>query len=174
MNAYLEASVLIALGTVGELDRLGALDASPVVLPSVAEEVTTEPARSAVERAVEAGPLIEAPTPDREFIREAATILDDPEGTADVELLGAVLETMDDSESAVLVSDDRRLRTVARGLGAAVTGTIGVLVHAVDEGLNSDEAKAIVRRVDQHGLHMTAGLRERANELIDEAADGTA
>ncbi|WP_254524428.1 DUF3368 domain-containing protein [Natrinema caseinilyticum] len=69
-----------------------------------------------------------------------------------------------------VVSDDRRVRTVARGLGATVTGTIGVIVRATEEGLPESDAKAIVRRLDEHGLHMTAELRDTANELVDEAA----
>jgi hypothetical protein len=34
-----------------------------------------------------------------------------------------------------------------------------------------DEAKAVVRRVDEHGLHMTADLREEANVLIEAVAE---
>lgn len=70
-----------------------------------------------------------------------------------------------------VVSDDRRVRTVTRGLGATVTGTMGVLVRAVEEGRSSgDEAKTLLRRVDGGGLHMTAELRERAREMIEDAA----
>ncbi|WP_254531080.1 hypothetical protein [Natrinema gelatinilyticum] len=61
-------------------------------------------------------------------------------------------------------------RTVARGLGATITGTIGTVGRTVQEGLPENDAKVVVRRVDEHGLHMTAELRDRANELIGEAA----
>ena len=70
-----------------------------------------------------------------------------------------------------VVSDDRRVRTVARGLGATVTGTIGVLVRAVEEGLSEADAKTIVRRLDDYGLHMTAELRAGAIDLIESAAE---
>ncbi|USZ71505.1 hypothetical protein [Natronosalvus halobius] len=50
-------------------------------------------------------------------------------------------------------------------------GTIGVVVTAVDEGLTESEAKRIVERVDEHGLHMTAELRDTANERIENTAN---
>ncbi|WP_207891154.1 DUF3368 domain-containing protein [Natrarchaeobius oligotrophus] len=84
-------------------------------------------------------------------------------------LIAAVLAHEDADDSVAIVSDDRRVRTVARGLGATVTGTVGVIVRAVEEGLSPNEAKAIVRRVDEHGLHMTAELRDKAIELVDDA-----
>ncbi|WP_254864762.1 DUF3368 domain-containing protein [Halovivax gelatinilyticus] len=70
-----------------------------------------------------------------------------------------------------IVADDRRLRTVADGLGATVTGTIGVIVRAVEEGLPKADAKTILRDVDSHGLHLTAELRETAVELIEAAGE---
>jgi len=53
MRVYVDATTLIALGTVGELDLLGNFDGEVVVLPAVRDEVTTEPARKNVERFVE-------------------------------------------------------------------------------------------------------------------------
>ncbi|WP_193361366.1 hypothetical protein [Halococcus hamelinensis] len=70
-----------------------------------------------------------------------------------------------------MVSDDRRVRTIADGLGAIATGTVGVVVRAVDEGLPPDDAKDLTRAIDRHGLHMTGELRETADELIEDAAD---
>jgi predicted nucleic acid-binding protein len=70
-----------------------------------------------------------------------------------------------------VVSDNRRVRTVPRGLGATVTGTVGVVARAVEErGLSVDEGREPVRRVDSHGLHMTGELREKAYELVEDAA----
>jgi hypothetical protein len=71
-----------------------------------------------------------------------------------------------------VVSDDRRVRTVARGLGATVTGTVGVLVRGVREReLSAEDGKELVRRVDSRGLHMTGELREKAYELVEDAAE---
>ena len=89
----------------------------------------------------------------------------------DVCVVAAVLIHTEADEDVGVVSDDRRVRTVARGLGARVTGTVGVVVRSVEEGLSAHEAKSVVRRVDEHGLHMTAELREKAFELVEAAAD---
>lgn len=171
MNAYLDATVLIALGSIGELERLSMLEATPVVGSVVRAEVTTEPARTAVGRAIESGILTESSSPTRDRLDEARAVLGESEDSADVHLVAAVLGDHRQDEPVAVISDDRRVRTVARGLGVPVTGTVGVVVRAVGEGLDPDEAKTIVRRLDQHGLHMTASLRERANELIDEATE---
>jgi hypothetical protein len=33
------------------------------------------------------------------------------------------------------------------------------------------ERKEVIQKLDRHGLHMTAELRERAYELLEEAGD---
>ena len=75
-----------------------------------------------------------------------------------------------DAESVAVISDDRRVRTVADGLSAQVTGTIGVLVRAVEAGLQPAVAHELLRQLDANGLHMTATLRSRAAERIEDAA----
>lgn len=171
MRAYVDASVLIGLGTLGELERVTTFDAEPVVLPAVREEVTTEPARTALDRALESTPLSEGSDPDEQLREESAVILDDPIDAADVHLVAAVLGELQADKRVAVVSDDRRLRTVANGLGATVTGTVGVVVRCVAEGLDPSAAKTLVRQLDRHGLHMTASLRNRAMELIEDAAE---
>jgi len=42
---YMDATTLIALGTIGELALLESFDGTPVVLPSIRDEVTTSPPR---------------------------------------------------------------------------------------------------------------------------------
>lgn len=164
-----DATTLIALGVVGELDLLESFDGERVVLPQVRAEVTTEPARTNLDRAIESG-VVATDTADGDQIRRAQAVLGESAVNGDVELIAAVLaDTTADREVGV-VSDDRRVRTTARGLGARVTGTVGVVVRAVEEGLSADEATALVARLDTHGLHMTGELRARAAELIDDAA----
>jgi len=50
---YMDATTLIALGTIGELALLESFDGTPVVLPSIRDEVTTEPAETNLERLCE-------------------------------------------------------------------------------------------------------------------------
>lgn len=167
MNVYLDATTLIALGSAGELDLLTAFDRDLVVLDSINNEVTTEPARTALRQFREAREPTTSKSVDEAIVERARETLGETERNGDVELIARVLA----HDDVVVVSDDQRVRTTARTLGATVTGTIGVVVRAVSAGrLTADEGKALVRRLDSHGLHLTGELREQADELITDAA----
>lgn len=169
MSVYLDATTLIALGSVDELDLLTAFDRDLVVLDSVSEEVTSEPARTALRQFREARELGTSKSVDEAVVERARETLGETERNGDVELIARVLAYDDIG----VVSDDQRVRTTARTLGATVTGTIGVVVRAVSAGrMTADEGKELVRRLDSHGLHLTGELREQADDLIAEAADG--
>jgi predicted nucleic acid-binding protein len=169
MSVYLDATTLIALGSVDELDLLTAFDRDLVVLDSVSEEVTSEPARTALRQFREARELGTSKSVDEAVVERARETLGETERNGDVELIARVLAYDDIG----VVSDDQRVRTTARTLGATVTGTIGVVVRAVSAGrITADEGKELVRRLDSHGLHLTGELREQADDLIAEAADG--
>lgn len=176
MYVYVDASPLIALGAVGELEALQVVDGDLVVPERVQEEVTTEPARTNLERFLEAVEHHEHPEGARSTVEDetrerAKTMLDEPEHSGDTELIGGVLAFTDPGQPVGVISDDSRVRTVADGLGAAVTGTIGIVVRNVEDGeLAADAAKDLVRKLDSQGLHMTGELRETAYDLIDDAA----
>lgn len=168
---YLDATPLIALGTIGELDHLTNFDGSLIVLPEVQREVTTEPARTNLDRLLDRPRVLTEAQIDDRMDEQAMEILGETTVTGDVRLVGVVLEHTGNEEPVAIVSDDRRVRTVARGLGATVTGTIGVIVRAVEEGLGDKAAKDLLRQVDQNGPHMTGELRETADRLIEAAAE---
>ena len=166
MKIYVDATTLIALGTVGELDLLRNFDGEVVVLPEVRDEVTTEPARTNVEQFVESED-VEENDGFEDYVEEACDILDESDENGDVQIVASVLAR---DETAV-ISDDRRVRTVSEGFGATVTGTVGVIVRGVIEGMSEKDAKETIRLIDGNGLHMTAELREKAYELIEDQAD---
>lgn len=174
MIVYLDASVLISLGSIGELPVLDALDGDLRVPETVRAEVTSEPAATALERFTsEFDVPIEAaadvPADRRE---EAARLLGDESLNGDVHIVAGVLHRRESEDSVGVVSDDRRVRTMAESLGATVTGTVGVVVRAVADGdLDEAAARDLIRRIDSHGLHMTGELREKADDLISDAAD---
>jgi predicted nucleic acid-binding protein len=176
MDVYVDASPLIALGAIGELDALEVLDGDLVVPPRVEAEVTTEPARTNLGRFLETVEHSDHPewvrsAVEAETRERAREILDEPEHRGDTELIGAVLGYANADRPVGVVSDDRRVRTVADGLGATVTGTVGIVVRNVEDGeLADDDAKDLVRELDGRGLHMTGELRETAYDLIDDAA----
>ena len=166
MKIYVDATTLIALGTVGELDLLRNFDGEVVVLPEVRDEVTTEPARTNVEQFVESED-VEENDGFEDYVEDACDILGESDENGDVQIVASVLAR----EEFAVVSDDRRVRTVSEGFGATVTGTVGVVVRGVSEGMSEEAAKETVRRIDGNGLHMTAELREKAYELIEKQAD---
>lgn len=166
----LDSSVLIALGRHHALELLTVLDGI-IVPPQVRDEVTQEPEAMNLATFL-AETDVHAETPPDAAIAQARTILDDDEFTGDAAVIASVLAAGDEGGTIGVVSDDRRIRTVAEGLGAEVTGTIGVIVDAVrHERLTAEAAKQLVRDVDRSGFHMTGALRDTADELIDEAAE---
>lgn len=170
-----DATVLIALGQIGELDLLTCLDGEINVVPKVESEVTTEPANTNLENFLdrhELPPVTRVNTKGSEAdYTEAKQILGENEVNGDVQILTAILVDEKHDEFGV-ISDDQRVRTVSRRLGATVTGTVGVIARAVDEqNMTANEGKELIRRVDSHGLHMTGELREKAYKLVEEAAE---
>lgn len=175
MRIHVDATTLIGLGTIGELDLLTTFDGELVVAPAVGDEVTTEPARTNLERFTDDADPVAPVSVDEHALEDARRILGEEandEDGGDVQLIAAVIA--EESGEVAIVSDDRRVRTTARSLGAEVTGTIGVVVRAVEAGRSGAEGKAIVRRLDSHGLHMTGELRETAIDLVDAAAERNA
>ncbi|QZY00484.1 hypothetical protein [Halobaculum rubrum] len=169
-----DATTLIALGNVDALSLLSTFD-GPILVPRpVAAEVTIEPASTALERAVDSD-VIEISTArtrdesDAGF-SDARHLLGDDETNGDVALIADILRRGSEPDVAV-VSDDRRVRRVAEGLGAAVTGTIGVVIRGVaDECLDEEAALSLLDRLEERGLHTTTSLRTRAERLIRDAA----
>ena len=168
MKVYVDATALYDLGQIGDLDLLTVFEGDLVIPEAVVAEITVEPAKTNLERfldetAVETNPDID------EWREDARRLLDVSEETSDVSLVAGLLRARDSDEEAALVSDDRRLRAVADGLGATVTGTFGVVIRASldDKYFPRSQAKRVIRRTDHHGIQMTGQLRERAVGEID-------
>ena len=171
MRIFVDAVPLYDLGMVGELELLTALDGDLFVPDAVLEQVTVEPAATNLERFLAEEPVVTAAgfpdtAPAADGLLEAARPASD---RALVAGLLATREEGDGSLEAGLVSEDRRLRAVADGLGATVTGTFGVVVRAAaeDKYFPVSQAKRVIRRMDQHGLQSTGPLRARAVGAID-------
>jgi predicted nucleic acid-binding protein len=166
-----DATTLIALGSVGRVDLLAHFDGSVLVPEQVADEVTTEPAETNMSAFLVDDQKWDSGNVPRGYLEQTTEMLGDDDGTGDAQILAGVLCHQNADRTVAVASDDKRVRTVARGLGATVTGTVGVVVRAVHEGMAADDAKDLIRDIDSHGLHMTGELREKAFNLIDDAAD---
>lgn len=167
MTVYPDATTLIALGSVDALSLLTTVDRKLVIIEPISNEVTTEPAQTALRQFREEATLGSPTAVADSTVEQAKEMLGESERNGDVALIARVLA----ADEVAIVSDDKRVRTMARTLGATVTGTVGIVVRGVaSDALTAEEAKELIRRLDSHGLHMTGELRERAAELIDEAA----
>jgi predicted nucleic acid-binding protein len=174
-RVYVDATTLIALGRVGELDLLMCFDGTIAITDGVRAAATTEPEHTNVERFCERDEVVtdDVATPAEAVLDDARSVLDADHVTGDVELVAVVLDATGRGDDVGVVSDDARVRTVADGLGATVTGSVGVVVRAVEEGLDAEDGKELVRRLDEHGLHMTGELRATAERLVEEAGEET-
>jgi predicted nucleic acid-binding protein len=168
MRVYVDATPIYDLGQVGDLELLDVVDGDLVVPAAVADELTVEPAATNLDRFL-AEYAVDTESEAEEWLDAAAQLLDASERTSDVHLVAGLLASRDRGEEFALVSDDRRLRAIADGLGATITGTFGIVVRASleDKYFPTTQAKRVVRRTDHHGLQMTGQLRERAIGEVD-------
>ncbi|MFY4812290.1 hypothetical protein [Haloarcula argentinensis] len=160
---YVGPTALYSLGQVGELSLLDAFDGDIVIPEPVIDEVQVEPTATNLAEYRESG--IDTGV-DEAHIEQARSLLGDSDLGPAVTVLAGVLahRDSDDRSAVAVVSEDRTVRRMAQGLGAEVTSSFGVVVRAAieDKYLKPTQAKRIVRRIDQHGMHLTGELRERA------------
>lgn len=160
---YVGPTALYSLGQVGELSLLDAFDGDIVIPEPVIDEVQVEPTATNLTEYRENG--IDTGV-DEAHVDQARSLLGDADLGAAVTVLAGVLAYRDsnDRSAVAVVSEDRTVRRMAQGLGAEVTSSFGVVVRAAieDKYLKPTQAKRIVRRIDQHGMHLTGELRERA------------
>lgn len=167
-EVLVDASVLITLAEIEGFSLLYGLDGPLVVPEAVETEVTSDPAATALSNARADGAIrvVEAD----HGLEDAAAHLgtksqDRPRG--DTALLALALG----GDGRVLVTDDRPLRKTCKALSIPVSGSIGVLVRAVERGdVDPEVAKEKLYAMDEVGARLSASLIRRAESLI-EAAD---
>jgi predicted nucleic acid-binding protein len=175
---FADASVFITLAEIGREEQLLRLDGEVIVPRAVADEIRAEPAAAALDSAADAGELritdgdeAHATGESNERLERAAVHLGygsvDDGWSGDVALLAFGLG----DENAVVVTDDGPLRKACKALGVTVSGSIGVLVAAVEHGnLEPDDAKDALVAMDETEARLSASLVKRAEALIDDAA----
>jgi predicted nucleic acid-binding protein len=173
MTVVVDATPVYDLGMVGELELLAALESDLVIPQAVVETVEVEPAATNLARFLAEEPVTTDPDIDG-YRATAAGLLSDarpPSDEAVVATLLALRDAAGEEFAAGLVSDDTRLRAIADGLGATVTGSFGVVVRAAldDKYFSVSQAKRVVRRMDTKGLQSTGPLRAKA---VGEMGDG--
>lgn len=179
----IDASVFITLAEIDRVDLLASLEGSPTVPSAVVDEIREEPASSALREAfvdgwlrsgsVGAGTKIDRTGEWTKPAKKAAIHLgiEDLDGNwhGDVALLAEALKT---DREVVVITDDKPLRKTCKALGIPVSGSIGVVIAAVERGdLGPEEAKNALVAMDEVGARLSARLLRRAERLIDEAAE---
>lgn len=168
----LDASAFITLAGIEAVDLLDGLAGTCGIPDPVAREITDDPATTALQAAVRAGRIERTSPPSEAAIETVRLHLGAPGSgeppRGDVALLAAAVEV----EEAVVITDDKPLRKACKALGIPLSGSIGIVIAAVERGeLDPDTAKDTLVAMDEVGARVSARLLRRAERLIDAAAE---
>jgi predicted nucleic acid-binding protein len=144
-----DSTCLIGLERIGHLDILPALFEPILVPPEVQHEFGT------------LLPWLTVETPaDQALVTALKMLVDDGEAEA---------ITLAHEQERRIILDDRRARSVARGLGVTIIGTVGILVRAKRLGLITS-LKALLDELEAHEFYISEGLKAEALRLVNESA----
>ena len=172
-RVFVDASVFITLAEIGKVELLRGIEGDFVMPAAVREEIVDGLTVGALERAVDDSGwlgLVENPTAtDIELAAGQLGRDDSAESLAgDTALLAHALV----ADEPLVVTDDKPLRKTCKALGIPISGSIGVVIAAVERGdLKPDEAKDALVSMDEVGARLSARLLRKAERLIDEAAE---
>jgi len=183
-----DASVFITLAEIDALDCLESLDGELVVPSAVRREVNSDPAKTQLEHFIAASTISEIDwfqwSEKRgisgERVAAATHLGTDPDAAVDTvdgrrALVGgdvALLSLAREMDDVVVLSDDEPLRNSCKSLSIPVSGSIAVLVQAVEGSqYTPKKAKSKLYAMDEVGARLGASLVKRAEKLIDDAAD---
>lgn len=144
-----DASPLIAMADIGALDLLRQLYKKVVITDIVRSEINAElPDWIEVTAAY-----------DQKQLQILKLELDAGEASAIALAL--------DNPQARLIIDENKGRSVAKRLGLKVTGTIGVIIKAKEQGL-IHSGKDLLEKLDQHGFWLSEKLKRQIMERMEE------
>jgi predicted nucleic acid-binding protein len=178
-----DASVLITLAEIDATKLLKNMQGEIALPAAVAEEITEPPASDFVGDSdwISIGPptihASKTPPPIEESQERAEAHLgrsaSDGALNGDVGILTSALFITEISErELVVLTDDKPLRKTCKALSIPISGSIGVLIRAVERGdIGVTQAKATLRAMDEVGARLSVSLLERAERLIEDAAE---
>lgn len=137
-----DASCLITLENINEIDLLPKLYEQIVVTPEVADEIGSSLPEWVDQRSSSNHALIDQLT-SRLEIGEATSI-------------ALALELKD----CLLIIDEKKGRRTARELGIEITGTFGVVLQGIEGGLIANP-ETIVERLERAGFRISLVLKGR-------------
>lgn len=146
-TAVVDSTCLIGLERIGRLDILPALFANVVVPPEVAREFGTFL------------PWLKVEMPASNALTSALKMMLD-DGEADAIALAS-------ERGYGIVLDDRQARRVAKNLGVAVVGTVGLLFRAKRDGI-IPAVRPLLENLELNGFYLSSELKEEALRLANE------
>ena len=148
LPVVVDSTCLIGLERIGQLDLLPAL-LDPIFAPlAVNREFGSQPVWMKVERPRDVGMVA------------ALRLLVDP-GESEAIVLAY-------EKGLRIILDDRKAREVAQRLGVPVTGTVGLLVKAKQEGVIG-EVRPLLDALDANHFRISDDLRAEALKLAGES-----
>lgn len=157
-----DTTPIISLIKINRLDLLEKLFQEVLIPDAVYRELTTNQSFSAEAEEVKKAKFLKVlPVQNKQSIQilQAVSGLDDGESEAIV--------LADEKQSDVLIIDERRGRKVAQQLGITITGTVGILVQANDEGmLSKADAKTCLNFLKQSNIRLSENLIQDALDMM--------
>lgn len=153
-----DASPLIALARIEQLELLDALSNTVLIPSAVREEVLAGPAEDLARQKLQQGwgqPAHAVGVPDR--------VIEWGLGPGESEVIALGLER----PGATLVLDDAEARSCARTLGLRLIGTVAVVLRAQQAGI-VPSAAAVFRHLRDGGFHLSDELVEKVLETVGE------
>lgn len=163
MTVISDTTPIISLIKIRRLDLLEKLFGEVLIPDAVFRElITNESFSNEAEEVKKSAFLKISPVQNRQSIAilQAISGLDNGESEAIV--------LADEKKSDVLIIDERRGRLVAQKLGITITGTVGVLVQANNEGmLTKDEAESCLEFLRKSNIRLSEKLVQEASDMME-------
>lgn len=157
-----DASGLIAMARIGQLDLLVELAGPPHTTPTVLAEATEpdEPGASEIDQLADDGGIVQVDGPDDDKV--LGDLVDLGLGPGEASLVAV------DRSEDLLVVDDANARQAARSRGLPFTGLLGLLVAAADRGrLAPGRGLKVLKALARSDFRMTVELYDWAREQME-------
>lgn len=142
-----DSSCLIALDNIDETDLLRQLYTEVLVTPEVADEVGDSLPNWVGQKS----------SANRQLIDQLSESLDIGEATS----IALALDLKD----CILIIDEKKGRRTATQLGIEITGTFGIVMQGLDDGLLKDPS-SIVERLERVGFYISDLLKDQMRDKI--------
>lgn len=157
-----DTTPIISLIKINRLDLLEKLFVEVLIPNAVFKELTTNTLFTNEAEIVKKSSFLKVSSVQNQKslqLLQAVSGLDDGESEAII--------LADELKSNILLMDERKGRKVAQKLGINITGTIGILIQAYNEGMISDvEVKSYLNQLKNTNIRLSDSLIQQALSLL--------